>query len=136
MAEPFATSGDLEDRWQDLDARQTRRADALLAAASRRIRAKFSTIDARAALPAEDPDRVDPELLADIVCEMVREVMGGPPPGGTQQSASVGSVSTSTSFAADSGRLYISKATIELLTPAITRTRASSTSSLPDHARL
>lgn len=130
-SEPFATSGDLEDRWEDLDEARTRRAEALLAAASRLVRKKVPGIDSRFDLPEDNSDWLDRELVADIVCEMVREVMSLPTPGATQQSSTVGSVSSSTSFGVAAGRLRLTRDQLEQLSVKPKRARVGSTSSLP-----
>jgi hypothetical protein len=130
-SEPFATTGDLEDRWEDLDEARTRRAEALLAAASRLVRKKVPGIDVRFDLPEDSSDWLDRELVTDIVCEMVREVMSLPTPGATQQSSTVGSVSSSTSFGVAAGRLRLTRDQLEQLSPVVRRRGAASVSSLP-----
>jgi hypothetical protein len=123
--EPFATTGDLEGRWREFSEAESSRAEALLAAASRLVRAEVPGIDAR--IPAE----LDRELVADVVCEMVQEVMSVPVPGVTQQSSSLGGVSISTSFSVAAGRLKLTAAQLRLLRPLTRRGQAGSISSLP-----
>lgn len=130
-SEPFAVTGDLEKRWEPLDEQRTIRAEALLAAASRLVRKKVPGIDSRFDLPETDSDWLDRELVTDIVCEMVREVMSLPTPGATQQSSTVGSVSSSTSFGVAAGRLRLTRDQLEQLSPVVRRGRVGSTSSLP-----
>ena len=120
MSESFATSGDYEARWGKTD--DDGQVVVLLGAASRLVRNRVKGIDARTDL--------DPDLIADIVCVMVREVVTGPTPGATSQSQSLGGVSTSTSYAGSAGRLRLTDAQLEILLPS-KRSRASSTSSLP-----
>lgn len=133
MAEPFATAGDLSGRYpvnieDDLD---SDRAEMLLGAASRIVRQKISGIDTRTALPLDDPSWLDPELITDVVCEMVWTALSAPAPGATQQTQSVGGVSVSTTFEYAAGRLRLTKAQKDLLLPSRARARAGQVDTLP-----
>jgi len=115
--EPFGTSGELERRYPlDLsDPEAKKRADEMLAAASRLVRRRFPGIDAR-------PD-IEPELLTDVVCEMVWMAVSTAP--------LVGTPTEPGTFQSVQGRLRLVKAQEELLRPLRPRSRASSVSNLP-----
>lgn len=106
MAIPFATVSDLEALWRPLSDPEKTRAGTLLSAASRRIRAARPGIDA-----AIEADEIDPELVGDIACSMVKRVMQGPADleGVTQTQQSAGPFSQGASFANPSGNLYLTK---------------------------
>lgn len=108
----FASVSDLEAGWRTLTPAEATHADAQLDKASRMIRALAKGIDARIAA-----DLIDPDLVADIVCTMVKREMTAPSDlenvSATNQQA--GPFGQTLSFANPSGGLYLSKAEKKLL---------------------
>lgn len=100
MAIPFATHGDLEDRWRTLSAAERDRADVLLADASALVRDLAPSVG-----------DLDPGTPKAIVCAMVKRVMQGPVDmdGVTQTQQTAGPFSQGVSFANPSGDLYLTK---------------------------
>lgn len=112
MAEPFATTADLEAAWRSLSTEETTRAEYLLGKASRQIRNRAPRIDAR--LDA-DPPTLDIDLVKDIVCDMVRRTMeaeasapAGPPIESYQQGVDI--FQRSYKYANPTGDMYMTKA--------------------------
>ena len=106
MAEPFATYGDLADRWRHLTPDEQSRATVLLGDASAIVRSAVPGIDARIA--AGDLDEGVPKA---IVCAMVKRVMQGPADldGVTQVQQSAGPFQQGVSFSNPSGDLFLTK---------------------------
>jgi len=121
MAEPFATVVDLEEAWRPLSADEQKRATYLLGKASRQLRAEASDLDARTVLAPEDPDYLDPALVKDVVCAMVKRVMeaeaSGLSAGGPVESwqTSVGPFQDSFRYTNPTGDMYLTKAEKRLL---------------------
>jgi len=108
----YATVTDLEARWRPLSDAEKARAGVLLGVASRKVRALCKGIDQRIA-----NDDLDPDLVTDVVCEMVKRGMATPvdqlPITQIQQTG--GPFSESKTFANPSGDLYLTKADKKLL---------------------
>lgn len=103
---PFATAADVAKGWRLLTSDETARASDLLAKASRQVRAEFPTIDARITAEA-----INPDLVADVVCDMVRRVLVAPvdqqPVSQMQQAA--GPFSVGMTYANPTGDMYLTK---------------------------
>lgn len=67
----LADPNDVAAGWRPLTSDELTRVGALLDRASRMVRALVPTVDARIA-----SGTLDPELVADVVCNMVRRVLG------------------------------------------------------------
>lgn len=105
-ATSYASPEDLEDRWRPLATAQERRlAATLLAAASRKIRARPWNVDGRI-----ETGELDPESVTDVVCFMVKRAMlpGGGAEGVTQESQTAGPYQTSVTYGNPMGNLYFS----------------------------
>lgn len=113
MAEPYATVDYYETNFGSPPPRIADRLDQELARASRYVRAELPGLDARIAAYAIDPttpDAVDPDLAADVVCEMVSAAAASPAPLGiTTMSDTTGPFSQSQTFANPTGDLFLSK---------------------------
>ena len=99
--DPLASVEDVEEAWRTLTADEQSRASALIARASRKIRARWSDVDDRISagtLTAED--------VADVVAEMVQTAMTQPFPGAEQFSQAAGPFSQSVKYANPYGRLF------------------------------
>lgn len=103
----FATSQRVANTWRPLTSAEEVVADELLAQASRRIRHRFPTIDARIA--AGD---IDPDLVGDVAVAMVKRVMQNPD--GLQMEQIEDSV---TRWDSSTRRLELIDDEIDLLTP-------------------
>lgn len=107
----YATVADLEDRWRSLSVEERFRAEVLLADASRRVRARFLTLEARLAAGT-----LDPMTVVDVVTGMVRRVlMAGDTENVTQQAQAAGPFSLSQSFGNPMGNLYLTAEDVALL---------------------
>jgi len=126
VAESFAELGDLEDRWKELSEPMSSRAINLLEAASRLVRQRVSTVDDR--ITSGD---LDPLLVTDIVCDMVRRVLTTPANGVQSSTQQVGGTSLSGTFDPGVGGLRLLRSELETLLPARQRGKASSTTSEP-----
>lgn len=121
MAEPFATAEDLENAWRPLSDTEKTRATYLLGKASRQLRAEASTLDVRTVLAPDGPDYLDPDLVKDVVCAMVKRVMeaeaSGMNAGGPVESwqTSVGPFQDSFRYSNPTGDMYLTKAERRLL---------------------
>lgn len=108
----YATVADLEARWRPLDDSEKERAETLLGAASRQVRALCKGLDAR--IEAGD---LDGELVTDVVCSIVKRAMLAPidqnPISQVQQTA--GPFSQSGTFVNPAGDLYLTKVERKLL---------------------
>lgn len=115
MAEPFADSEYYEDNFGAPPARIADRLDEELARASRYLRAetKRHGIDIDQEIEAGE---IDPDLAADITCEMV--ATAGASPGGVGVAsiqAGAGPFQTTQTFTNTVGDLYVSKKQLGLL---------------------
>lgn len=102
---PFAQVSDLPKGWRPLTTAEQGRAPDLLAKASRLLRAEFKA-------SGRDYALVDPDLLADVVCDMARRALLVPldqqPAAQVQQSA--GGFSMGVTYANPAGEMYLTKA--------------------------
>ncbi len=110
--EPLATVDDLVALWRALDANERARAESLLGVASAVLRQACPTVDDQitaGTLAAEIPKW--------IVCQMVKRVMASSAdlPPVSQQSQSVGAVSTSYTLVNPTGDLYLAKSERKML---------------------
>lgn len=117
----FATPADVAAGWRPLSVGEDTRATALLDKASRAVRAEMPSVDARIGAGT-----LDPALVADVVCDMVRRVLVTPvdqqPVSQMQQAA--GSFSLGMTFSNPTGDMYLTKADRRKL--GISRQRAAS----------
>ena len=130
MAEPFAELGDLEDRWKKLSEPTATRAINLLDAASRHIRQKVARVDERIALATTDQDYLDPLLVTDVACDMVRRVLSTPANGVQSSTQQVGGTLVSGTYDPGVGGLRLLRSELELLSPSRQRGKASSVNTL------
>jgi hypothetical protein len=117
MAEPFATTDDLEQRWRPLDSDEETRAAVLLGDAAVRIRVACPGIDAKiAATPPAMPE-LDPDVPKIISCEMVKRAMLSPvdQPPMSQTQETVGPFSRGGTYVNPTGDLYLTKAEKQML---------------------
>lgn len=107
MAEPFADAADLASGWRPLTAAEAERARELVAKASRYLRAEFPQVDAKILAGLLDPD-----LVKDVVCDMVRRVLPIPvdQPAMTQIQQSAGPFSQGMTFSNPGADPYLTKA--------------------------
>lgn len=126
MPAPFATVDDLPKGWRPLTLAEKARAEGLLGKASRAIRAELPSVDARILA-----GRLDPDLVTDVVCDMVRRQLSTPvdrePATQVQQSA--GPFSTGITYANPTGEPFLTKAERRRL--GISRQKAGSVDMLP-----
>lgn len=126
MPEPFATPGDVMLGWRDLTDDESARVAPLLAKASRQIRSELPSVDARIIA-----GKLDPALVADVACDMVRRVLAVPaaqqPASQVQQSA--GPFSFGATLANPAGDMYLTKAERKKL--GLSAQRAGSVDMLP-----
>jgi hypothetical protein len=130
MAEPFAELGDLEDRWKKLPEPTATRAINLLDAASRHIRQRVPSVDGRIVLDPSDANYLDPLLVTDVACDMVRRVLTTPANGVQSSTQQVGSTSVSGTYDPGVGGLRLLRSELELLLPAKQRGKAGSVGTL------
>jgi hypothetical protein len=123
--EQFATTDDLADRWRPLTAAELTPADTLLGSASRLVRSRIPDLDARIAAGT-----LDPLLVTDVVCEVVRRALTVRLTGASQSSVSVGQVSESFTYSNPQSNLYLTADELSRLSPRLGR-RAFSISTLP-----
>lgn len=114
MAEPYADAAHYIANFGAPPSRIADRLDQELARASRYVRAELPGLDERidAYKPYEpaDPDTVDPDLVADIVCEMVAAAAASPAGlGVASMSDTTGPFSQSQTFSNPMGDLFLSK---------------------------
>jgi hypothetical protein len=110
---PFANPSDVQARWRELDDDEIARAAVLLGDASRYIRRKFTTVDARLGAGELDPDD-----LTMIVCAMVKRVMlGGDTGDVTEQQETVGPFGMTRRFGNPLGTMYLRDDEAEILEP-------------------
>jgi hypothetical protein len=119
MAEPFADEAYYTENFGAPPARIADRIEQELARASRYVRRECPGIDGRISLYVIDPtapDAVDPDVVADVVCEMVTSAAAspaGPGIGSIQQGA--GPYQATTTYTNPVGDLYLSKKQKRLL---------------------
>lgn len=105
MAEPFADEAYYAEHFGTPPAKITDRLDAELARASRFVRAECPGVDERIA-----DEELDPDVAADVVCEMVKAAASSPAEVGvTQAQQTSGPYSQSMTFANPTGDLYLTK---------------------------
>ena len=106
MATPFAEVTDLSKGWRALTTQEAARAADLLEKASRQVRAERPSVDDRIAAGTLDPD-----LVGDVVCDMVRRAIIVPVDQQpvTQFSEGTGPFSQSITYSNPDGNLYLSK---------------------------
>jgi len=119
MAEPFADEAYYVENFGPPPARVAGRIDKELARASRYVRSECPGLDARIAAYVLDPGApgtVDPDVAADVVCEMVKSAAASPGGEGIaslQQGA--GPYQATQTFSNPVGDLYLSKKQKRLL---------------------
>lgn len=114
MADPLATTDDLEDLWRSLSDSETTVATALLRVASRVVRARYSDVDAR--ILSESLDAQD---VADVVALMVKRAMLSPAADGVeQQSQTAGPFGITNKYANVEGSVYMTAEERLLFEPA------------------
>lgn len=118
MAGSYATAADLEARWRPLSDVERVRADTLLGDASRRVRRRFPSTDARIASGALDVLEV-----VDVVAGMVKRVMlvGAEAESVSQQSQSAGPFSLSQTYTNPMGDMYFTANDLALLSEGTAR---------------
>ena len=97
----YAALSDIESRWRPLSNDEKPRAQALLEQASRLVRVRVPSVDARVTAGT-----LEAALVADVVVAMVVRVLAAGVAGSaavTQKSVTVGNVTTSQSFATGNG---------------------------------
>lgn len=119
MAEPFADEAYYVENFGSPPARIADRLDKELARASRYVRRECSGIDARISayvLDPSAPDGLDPDLVADVVCEMVTSAAGSPAgPGIASVQQGAGPYQETLTYTNPVGDLYLSKKQRRLL---------------------
>lgn len=119
MAEPFADEAYYEENFGSPPTRIADRIDQELARASRYVRRECPDVDLRIAAYDLDPaaqDALDPDLVADIVCEMVTSSASSP--GGVGVSSlqqGAGPYQATQTFSNPVGDLYLTKKQKRLL---------------------
>jgi hypothetical protein len=111
-APPLATVGEVAAQFGTLTAAQEGLASWLLRAASKMVRARFPLLDTQLA-----DGRLDPELVALVVVNMVLRVLRNPQ---GLRSETVGPFSRSYDTTVAAGLLALAKDEIELLVPVVT----------------
>lgn len=128
MPDPLADAADVADIWRPLSAAEQTQATSLIVKASALLRAAAPfDIDVRLTLAADDPDRLDPAVVATVVAGIVKRVMVNPD-SAVSSTETVGPYSHSTTFAQRSGSadvmrgdLVVTAADLAVLRPAATR---------------
>ena len=118
MREPFATTADLQEYWRTLSPDEVKRATALLALASDRLRmmAQRAGIDLDAKVKAE-PNGVYASTLKFALLDAVKRAMQAPadlPPINSYQQTA-GPYSENIAYANPTGDLYFKKSELALL---------------------
>jgi hypothetical protein len=98
----YATTGDLEARWRPLTDAELIPAATLLGAASRLVLARVPDLDERIAAGT-----LDPLLVTDVVCDIVRRALTVRFTGAESTSVAVGQVSQSTTYSNPQANLYL-----------------------------
>lgn len=119
MAEPFADEAYYVENFGSPPARIADRLDNELARASRYVRRECPGIDARVSAHVLDPsapDGLDPDVVADVVCEMVTSAAGSPAgPGIASAQTGAGPYQETLTYTNPVGDLYLSKKQRRLL---------------------
>ena len=119
MAEPFADEAYYVENFGSPPARVADRLGKELARASRYVRRECPGLDARIAayvLDQSAPGAVDPDVAADVVCEMVTSASSSPGgPGITSIQQGAGPYQETVQFSNPVGDLYLSKKQKRLL---------------------
>ena len=119
MAEPFADEAYYVENFGSPPPRIADRLDKELARASRYVRRECPGLDARIAayvLDPSAPDGVDPDVAADVVCEMVKSAASSPvEPGIDSVQQGAGPYQQTLQFSNPVGDLYLSKKQKRLL---------------------
>lgn len=110
MADPFATSSDLADRWPSLPSDQTNTADVLLSDASVWLRGWYPGLADQA---DTDPDVAERAMI--VACAMVKRAMLSVTPGVAQESEGTGPYSHSVTYSNPSGNLFVTAAEDSLI---------------------
>lgn len=109
----FADADYYNENFGSPPARIAARLDQELARASRYVRAEYPGIDARIELFLNDPDAagaLDPDLVADVVCEMVTTAAASPAgPGIASTQTGAGPYQETLNYTNPVGDLYFSK---------------------------
>ena len=119
MAEPYADEAYYVENFGPLPARIASRIDKELARASRYVRRECPDLDARIAAYLIDPalpGALDPDVAADVVCEMVTSASSSPAGVGiTSIQQGAGPYQETTQFTNPVGDLYLTKKQKRLL---------------------
>lgn len=119
MADSFANAAYYEEVFGSPPARVGERLQEELARASRYVRRECPGIDARVLLHSvdpTDPDALDPDVVADVVCEMVQAASASPGgPGISSLQEGAGPFQQTMQFTNPVGDLYLSKKQKRLL---------------------
>jgi hypothetical protein len=105
---PLATTDDVEAAWRPLTDEEITRATALIDRASRKIRRRWSDVDARI-----DAETLTAEDVADVVAEMVQVAMTQTP-GVSQTNEGAGPFSQGVTYTNPNSRLYFTDDMIEV----------------------
>jgi len=107
MADPFAVSQDVADRWRPLSSTEQATAYTLLGDASATVRAECPGVDARIAALTLDPD-----VVKAVVCAMVKRSMAGGPDlaGVSNEQQTAGPFMRGVTYANPLGDLYLTRA--------------------------
>jgi hypothetical protein len=116
----FATSSDVEDRWRELSATERDLADTLAQDASRRIRRRWKTVDARIAAGTLDPDDVR-MVVAGVV---KRAMLNSAAEGVSTMTDSGGPFSKSVTYVNPTANLFFTKEDAQVLAPNNRRVRS------------
>jgi len=118
MVEPFADTAYYEENFGTPPASIAGRLDKELARASRYLRAECPGIDGRIQLWAIDPSAdgaIDPELAADVVCEMVKTAAASAGDGIESAQTGAGPYTETVKYINPSGDLFLTKKQRRLL---------------------
>ena len=103
MAEPLATTADVEALWRTLSESETTVAESLIRVASRVIRARYGDVDDRILAGT-----LDAQDVADIVAAMVKRAMLSPAADGVESYAhGAGPFSENTKYSNPDGNVYL-----------------------------
>lgn len=110
---PLATSGHYDDGFSPLPSHLASKIEGLIARAERKVRAECSEVDAKIAA-----GEIDPDLVADIVCEIVERATRAPaglPAEAASYQQGAGPYQATVTFADAVGRMFVSKDAKRLL---------------------
>lgn len=116
----FASSSDVEDRWRELSSAERDLADTLAADASRRLRRRWKTVDARITAGALDADDVRMVVAGVVKRAMINSTVEGL----SSLSESGGVYSRSATYENPSANLYFTKEDVLVLSPNNRRVRS------------